>query len=223
MRRTAEISVSRKARKRDGTYYLLPADRLNISIQAGGSKAVRNAILNALPIGLVDGYFGEAKAIAARGGKIAEKSNPVNDAAQINAQMEECVARLLALGIVRSEVDDYVNRHPELQNEEAVCAHFIGLLNAVDDGQVNIEDVFTAPEKPISEPQRASAPAPQPPAARQTPPPSTPPKGRELPKDRRRMQAKLSGSMCGACHNKVVAGQWIWRNPDTNNWEHEVC
>lgn len=223
-RTTAEISVSRKARKRDGSYYTLAADRLNIAIQAGGSKAVRNAINNALPIGLVEGYFAEAKAIAARGGKLASIESPATDVALIVAEIEKSLNKFEGLGVARDEVNLYIGRHPELDTEEAVSAHLVGLLTALDEGQTTVEAVFTAPEEPIAEPQRASAPAASAPAPAAKPP-AQPPAKRTLPpvKDRRRMQAKLEGSTCGHCKNKIKQGVWIWRNPATNSWEHEDC
>lgn len=196
-------------------------DMLDKQIAAGVSKAIRNADLNGLPAGLVAEYFAEAKRIAARGGKLEPaKANLADDAKAIMEQMGQCIARLDGLGVKAEEVQDYIGRHPELQNEEQVCAHLIGLLNGLDDGQISIEDAFSAPTKPISEPQRASAPVP----AAATPAPATPPPaGKTLPKDRRRMQAKMSGTECGACKKKISAGQWIWRNPEANRWEHEVC
>lgn len=215
-RTTTEISVSRKARKRDGTYYTLPADRLNITIQAGGSKAVRNAINNALPIGFVEGYFAEAKKIAARGGKIEAPADTPTDTANIVAEIEKSLNALETLGVEREEVHQYISRHPELKDEEAVSAHLVGLLTALDEGQTTIEEVFTVPEGPIAEPQRASAAAPAPAPA---------PKAAEkaLPKDRRRMQSKIDGIPCQKCKKKIAKGQWIWRDPELASWVHEVC
>lgn len=213
-RTTAEISVSRKARKRDGTYYVLPADRLNIAIQAGGSKAVRNAINNALPIGLVEGYFAEAKKIAARGGKIDVVESSAVDTANIAAQMEKSLVELERRGVERAEVSLYIQRHPELDTEEAVSAHLVGLLTALEEGQANIEEVFTAPEAPIAEPQRASAPA-------ATPAPAAKPKAAELPKDRQRTQAKFDGATCPLCKKQMKKLQWLWK--DGTSWKHEAC
>jgi hypothetical protein len=220
-RTTAEISVSRKARKRDGTYYTLPADRLNIAIQAGGSKAVRNAINNALPIGLVEGYFAEAKSIAARGGRLAIPESPATDVAHITAEIEKSLNAFETLGVEREEVRQYIQRHPELKDEEAVSAHLVGLLNALDEGATTIEEAFTVPEGPIAEPQRASAPAPTPAAA--APAPTAQPAGKKLPEGRRRLQSKIDGVPCKACGHKISKGVWIWRNPELGAFVHEAC
>lgn len=217
MRRTAEISVSRRARKRDGTYYTLPADRLNIAIQAGGSKAVRNAINNALPIGLVEGYFAEAKKIAARGGKEASP-NSATDVANITAQLEKSLDRLEALGVERQEVHDYLSRHPELSDEEAVSAHLVGLLNALDEGQTTIEAVFTVPDGPIAEPQRVATPAPKPSAA---PAPKTPAKKPEGAS--KGFPSKFSGSICATCGKKIDKGAMIYKNIKGNFVHVATC
>lgn len=210
MRRTAEISVSRKARKRDGTYYSLPADRLNIAIQAGGSKAVRNAINNALPIGLVEGYFAEAKRIAARGGKMDAPLNSPTDVANITAQFEKSMNRLEALDVSREEVMAYVNRHPELSDEEAVSAHLVGLLNAIDEGQTTIEAVFTVPDGVIAEPQRTAA------AVAKTPEPQKPPK-----KERKTIQSKFGGSKCSKCGKVINKGDILYKN-EQDAWVHDA-
>lgn len=222
-RTTAEISVSRKARKRDGTYYNLAADRLNIAIQAGGSKAVRNAINNALPIGLVEGYFAEAKKIAARGGKIQVVESSAIDTANIAEELEKSLTKLETLGIERQEVSDYISRHPELADEEAVSAHLVGLLTALEEGQTTIEDVFTVPEGPIPEPQRATGAD----VPRGTPkgaqPEKGPPPARSLPANRKRLQSKFTGSTCSACGKGIAKGEWIYQNPEGKYVHEATC
>lgn len=220
-RTTAEMSVSRRARKRDGTYYMLPADRLNLAIQAGGSKAVRNAINNALPIGLVEGYFAEAKKIAARGGKIDVVEGTAVDTANIMAQMEECISTLEGMGVERAEIMDHVSRQNELNDEEAVTAHLIGLINAIGEGQVTVEEAFTAPDKPIMEPQRASTPVVV--SDSKTGDKIRNPTPKNSTENRHQKQSQFSGATCKACGKKITKGQWIWRNPKLNAWVHEVC
>lgn len=211
MRRTAEISVSRKAKTRKGETYTLPVDRLNIAIQAGGSKAVRNAINNALPIGLVESYFAEAKRLAARGGRNTAETPDV-DMANIAAQVEKCLAAFETRGVERAEVSGYIARHAELSDEEKVAAHLVGLLNGIEEGAINIEEVFTAPDTALTAPQ-ATAPAPA----------AAPKPAKALPADRRRLQAKLDSATCESCRKPIKKGQWIWKDPAYKNWVHEVC
>lgn len=214
MRRTAEISVSRKARKRDGTYYFLQPDRLNIAIQAGGSKAVRNAILNALPIGLVDEYFGVAKGIAARGGRPEPAPTKSEDTAVIAEQMEKSLMAFETLGVERAEVADYINRHPELSDEEAVSAHLVGLLNALEENQTTVEEVFTVPDKPIAEPQRGTD-SQVPPSLKKKEPP--------VPEKKHTMTARMTAGTCGQCKKGILQGQQIWKDGATGKWAHLVC
>lgn len=212
MRRTAEISVSRRARKRDGTYYALAADRLNIAIQAGGSKAVRNAINNALPIGLVEGYFAEAKRIAARGGQLSAPDSPEIDTAAISAQLAKSIQQLEAMGVERSDMEAYILRQPKLDNEEAISAHLVGLITAIEEGHITLEAAFAPPDEPIAEPVRASeVQAKEPPA---------PVKKAGLPKDRQRIQAKFDSGNCSKCQKPIRKGDWIWK--DGNFWVHEA-
>lgn len=201
MRRTAEISVSRVARKRDGTYYPLAADRLNMAIQAGGSKAVRNAGLNALPFALVEGYFEEAKRIVGRGGDPEE--TPVTPADMQKAR-ERLFKAFENLQVPKDEVLAYIARHPEIDTEEAVIAHLTGLLNGIIDGQVTTAEAFAVTsEKPIAEPQRATD--------SKTAPGSVQP-GQDalkaMPAGFRRMDSKRE-SKCETCGKQITLGQKI--------------
>ena len=206
MRRTAEISVSRKAKTRKGETYILPVDRLNMAIQAGGSKAVRNAILNALPIGLVDTYFAEAKKIAARGGSVTATATetPEQDMQHIEAEIKKSLERFAAYGVTEDDVSAYVQRHPEFENEESVSAHLVGLLNALDDGQLSPEDVFTAPDAPLAQPTKKSAPAPK-----------AKPSGQL-------MKSRFPGT-CAACGKRIEKGSSIYYNKDARTATHESC
>lgn len=131
MRRTAEISVNRKFKTRDGKTIILDVKRLEMAIQAGGSKAVRNAILNALPAGLVEGYFAEAKRIVSKGGK----SDPAPATPEDIAEVREGIFKAFeGMQISRDEIVSYIGRHPEMETEEAVVAHLQGALNAIAEG-----------------------------------------------------------------------------------------
>ncbi len=220
VRKTAEISVSRKAwSKKFNKTIPLREDRLNMAIQAGGSKAVRNAILNGLPVGLVDGYFAEAKRIAASGGK-APETGPSN-VADIQAEMKQCLKAFENLGVDNTTIANYVSAHPELADEEAVTAHLIGLLTAIQDGQVNPEDVFTQPQEEIKEPQ--PAPAAQATAPKTAPGAQKPPQeGRKppVPPEGRVMKSKVEGGTCDICKMKVPIGADIVFNTKSRRAAH---
>ncbi len=220
VRKTAEISVARKAwSKKFNKVIPLREDRLNMAIQAGGSKAVRNAILNGLPVGLVDGYFAEAKRIAASGGK-APETGPVNTE-DIRAEMAQVTKAFENIGITADVLNSYVSARPELSDEEAVTAHLIGLLTAIQDGQVNAEEVFAVPAEDIREPQ--PAPAPQATAPKASPGAQKPPQDRAkppIPPEGRPMKSKVEGGTCDICKMKVPLGTDIVFNTKTRRAAH---
>lgn len=212
MRRTAEISVSRMVRKRDGTYYALPADKLNIAIQAGGSKAVRNAALNAMPVGLVDSYFNEAKRIVGRGGNITEA--PITPD-EIKKAMERLFKAFESLKVSKEEVVAYIGRQVDFDSEEAVVVHLTGILNALIDGQTTVEVAFAVTgEGPIAEPQRAGAskmaPVGQKPAQDALKP---------WPEHFRAMESKRE-STCETCKKPIKIGQKIGYDANAGRGHH---
>jgi hypothetical protein len=207
--------VSKTYRTRDGKTIPWRKDMLDKQIAAGVSKAIRNADLNGLPMGFVAEYYAEAKRIAARGGKAQPAAEPTVNVADIEKQIGKSIQAFEALGVEASEVQNYIGRHPELTNEEDVSAHLIGLLNALNEGLTTIDEVFTVPTEPIPEPQRTEPP---PAAAKQEPPPAPPSK--ELPKDRRRMQARFASGTCSGCKGPIRKDDWIYK--DTAGWHHET-
>ncbi len=151
------MSISKVAwNKKAGKVIPLRDDRLNMAIQAGASKAIRNAILAALPVGLVEEYTATAKKIAASGVKRkGEAVKPVKE------RMDAMYKAFAVLGAQKKDVDAYLAEHHELENDEAVLAHMIGVYNAIDDNQASLEEVFTTlattQKEPLKEPQRATA------------------------------------------------------------------
>lgn len=137
------ISVSKTAwSKKFGKVIPLRDDRLNMTIQAGASKAVRNAILNALPVGLVEEYTAAAKRIAAKG--VQKKGEAVKPIAE---RVKAMFAAFAKIGIEDKHVKAYLAEHHELETDEAMLAHMIGIYNAIEDGQAKIEEVFPTMEK----------------------------------------------------------------------------
>lgn len=207
--------VSKTYRTQKGEVQKWRYDMLQKQIMAGVSKAIRNADLNGLPAGYVAEYYAEAMKIAARGGKVAPESAQVGDgvmeadAADIQRQLEKCLAQFETFGVERKEVQDYVARHPELDTEEAVAAHLVGLLTALEDQQTTIDDVFTVPgNSEIPEPQKTTPAASKPAAT-----------GAKDP-NRKRMQSRFAGSTCAFCKKPIKKGDWIYKNA-LDLWAHE--
>lgn len=214
MRRTAEMSVSRMARKRDGTYYALAADRLNMAIQAGGSKATRNAALNALPFALVEGYFAEAKRIVGRGGNAED--TPVTPQDMQKAR-ERLFKAFESLHVHKDEVLAYIGRHPEIETEEAVIAHLTGLLNGIIDGQITTAEAFAVTgEKPIADPQRSTTSKSFVDPSNRTVDALNP-----MPEGFRRMDSKRE-SKCETCGKQITIGQKIGYDATKGRAHHAI-
>ncbi len=147
------MSISKTAwSKKFGKVIPLRDDRLNMAIQAGASKAIRNAILAALPVGLVEEYTATAMKIAASG--VKRKGETVKP---IKERIAAMYAAFAAVAVDKKAIDGYLAEHPDLGNDEGILAHMIGVYNAISDGQASVEEVFPALQKePLKEPQRAT-------------------------------------------------------------------
>jgi len=211
------MRVSKKFKTYEGKVIPWRKDMLDRQIAAGVSKAIRNADLNGLPAGYVAEYYAEAKRIAARGGKLAEPAKPAQDAAAITVEMERIVDAFDALGVVKQEITDYVSRHPELNNEEEVNAHLIGVLNAIGDGQATIEDVFTVPEQePITKPQPGKT-------SQTAPSAQKGPKERVINPNWKLMTSRIDGGSCEDCGGKIGKGASMYWDGKARRAHHKVC
>lgn len=142
IRKFKPTNVSKLAwNRKTQSSYRLPDHRLVMAIQAGASKAERNAILSGLPQGMIDYYIETAKRIAATGAKgVAQK--PVGE--RLTAMRD----RFASLGVTGEQIDVYLDsKAAELNSPEKVLAHMIGVFNAISDGQTTPEEVFSVEEK----------------------------------------------------------------------------
>lgn len=111
----------------------LREDRLNMAIQAGMSKAVRNAILSSLPVYLVDQYFQTAKKISVEGMK--------KDAPTKQDRLAKAEKTFAKFGVTPERFKAYVDG-TTFETEDDLLAHLIGIYNAISDGQKDADDVF---------------------------------------------------------------------------------
>lgn len=118
----------------------LREDALVKAIAAGGSKAVRDATLAGLPVWFVDSYYQKARTIAAQniGGR-ANTKKPTTYAEKL-AWVE---AQLVKKGVTPEQFKGYVDGLDKDQAEDERIADIIGIYNAIADGQIKLEDVFT--------------------------------------------------------------------------------
>lgn len=215
MRRTAEISVSRKFKSREGKTYELDVTRLNMAIQAGGSKAVRNAILNAMPVGFTDGYFAEAKRIILKGGKTDTAPITPED---IKSAMDGIFKAFEGQQVSRAEVANYISRHPELDSEEGVVTHLQGILNAIAEGATTIEEAFAVGQQaPIGQPAATTKATGSTKTAQDAKKGQNPP----VPAGTREMASKRE-SKCdfSGCGKDILVGQKIVYDPNKGRASH---
>lgn len=124
---------------------VLNAQRLAMAIDAGMSKSVRNAILNGLPVWLVDRYFQEAKVIAA---KTAGKKKKATKDAPIEERFAWLYDQLKKKGVTQKKVEAYIKENMDANlSKDEILGNMIGIYNAIKDGQTTVEDVFDVKKK----------------------------------------------------------------------------
>ena len=142
-----DISVSKFIIRKDKSRQRLDANRLNMAILSGESKAVRNAILSTLPAPLKDAYFQTARRLVI---------NPPPKAGQKSESIDERIVKgkgvlVSKFGATKEEVDKLISdwvadADGNLGNEE-ILSRLIGLKNAIKDGAVKVADVMGRAEK----------------------------------------------------------------------------
>mgnify|MGYP001564355853 CR=1 FL=1 len=139
--RQVPVSMYRYDKQTNSTVPLRD-DKLTMAISAGSSKAVRNAILASLPVGLIHRYISEAKSLTVQNGpkRLAQKS--VKD--RILALMDVFVSK----GADAKSVGLYMNQLMAQGNETETLATMNGTLTAIEDGHASIADVFGGQQSP---------------------------------------------------------------------------
>lgn len=132
-RTTRPQRVSKWYKSRAGGAQLLSIDRQLMALQAGASKAIRNATLAGLPAYLVSAYDKKARAIV--GGNLDAPA----DQKTVNAVLRA----FEKLRVTKAQLEDYAELPTEKWTGSEV-ADLRGLWNAISDGQTNVEEVFGA-------------------------------------------------------------------------------
>lgn len=124
-------------------------DALIRQINAGVSKAVRNAILSSLPPGLVEKTYQRCKDIVS--GKVSPTGAKTTAGAMTDAYAKMHTA-FASIGITKGTLELYVaevvipyltEQHPEKKPDKSdIVAHMRGIFTAIEDGQTKAEDVF---------------------------------------------------------------------------------
>lgn len=122
------FAVTKWQHRRGGGAYRLSNERLMMAIQAGASKAERNAILAGLPDWLVQSYYDKARAIAAKDAKDG-------------GTVSKITTTFLAFGVTREMLERLIGKHLDKLDENALV-HLRGLANALRDGEKDVDEVF---------------------------------------------------------------------------------
>jgi len=135
-----QIKVSKFIKPRGGQGVVpLNADMMRNAIQAGVSKAVRNAILASLPDWLTQGYFERAKQLVINPPKTAGKETE-----SIQARVEKGKALIRKeFKVSEVELDTYLADNAELfEDDNALLVHLLGIFNGIKEGQTTVEAIF---------------------------------------------------------------------------------
>ena len=114
---------------------MLRSDRLQLAIQAGLSKAERNAALAALPEYLKERYFAQAKKIAGSKGKKEGKT--------VAERLEALYPAFAKYNVSRAQVEAYIlaNFAKDTDPDE-LLGTMRGVYNSIKDGQAKADEVF---------------------------------------------------------------------------------
>ncbi len=128
-------TVSRYLKRRDGRREHLADHKLIQAIQAGASKAERNAILAGLPDWLVQSYDTKARKLAA-------------DATR--QQLSKLLEAFLEFGVRRDVLESHIGCALENATDEQL-ADLRGIYAALRDKQATPEEIFEGPAEPEPE------------------------------------------------------------------------
>lgn len=133
MRTVRQVSVPKKQwSKKQSRFIQLAPDRLNLAIEAGKSKAVRNAILASLPAAIVQAYYNKAREVVARtAGESKQKA------------LASLCSELVRLGATREQVSKLCEQ-PAFKGRsmDHLISNLKGLINALEEKQVTLDEVI---------------------------------------------------------------------------------
>jgi hypothetical protein len=186
------VRASKWIRPRNGNPWKLRGDKLDQRVQSTASKAMRNAILAALPDGIKASYFLEAKRLVVAAAEEPDRGEPVGDrkakflerAAGFAAKFKERygLAREILEKLVGKPFDDWAG---------AEIANLRGIWNALEEGTASADGLREGVE-PVGEERRAAQDAlRKPPATEKT---SAAPKAEKAPSS-----ASIATFPCRGC------------------------
>jgi hypothetical protein len=146
-----ELTVSKKQwRKSLNAFVTLDPTRLQMAIQSGMSKAMRNVILARVPEFIKAAVFNKAVDIAS--GRLA-KSVAGKKVANTEDRIKAAITKFVKMGATEAGVKGYIDGLA-VETQEEVLRDLIGLFNAINDGQTSIADVFGQKDEPAQKEKR---------------------------------------------------------------------
>jgi len=131
------VSKFYKPRRSQGVIPILP-DRRDKVLQAGVSKVQRNATLAIIPNWAKEAYFAKAKQLVLNPPKVHGKPEKSLQEKLIDVKN----AFRKNWNVTDDEMKDYVAGLGDVETDEALLVHLIGLGKAIKDGQMKADSVF---------------------------------------------------------------------------------
>jgi len=141
-----ELKVSRyykAAKSKGGRMVERNDEEFSMAVNSTGSKALRNAIVGALPAYLVKQYLSTAKDLAS--GKSTKKRPATKSLAQRVKSMVDKFAKLDS-SITQGVLEEYLG-HPIGHTEESEIVDLVGIYNSIADEGVSVVDAFGKKDK----------------------------------------------------------------------------
>ena len=135
-----EIKVSKFYKPR-GQQGVVPrnADALYNAVQAGVSKAIRNAILASMPDFLVWGYFQRAKELVIH--PPASMGKPVASLQDRILKAKQTICKVFK--VTPEEMEVYLTDNAgSIEDAGSLLVHLQGIYNSLKDGQVKVDETF---------------------------------------------------------------------------------
>lgn len=123
--------VGKWNKAKGGGIYQLDPQRLLMAVQAGASKALRNAVISGLPKYLVSAYYNKAREIA--GGHPDAKADP--------KRVEALLKAFERLKVTKEKLERYAERPVADWTGEEI-ANLRGVWNVLNDKQATVEELF---------------------------------------------------------------------------------
>ena len=135
------VRVSKWFKAKGGKVYLLSVDRQIMAVQAGISKAIRNAVLAGMPPYIVSSYFKRAKALVASGGKKRAGEATLKKGAN-QGVVGQILAAFAAEEVGQADLEGLLQK-PAAEWTGDDVASLRGLWSAIKDGQTTVAEEFS--------------------------------------------------------------------------------